>query len=426
MISDDEIAKLEKEIHDLEKSMDDSEKAYSLRVKKDQVYDILVFILDSNEIELILSEGHAEIFGCPLAQDKIYTFHQSFSIITWSNALIHVFKKPKQVFVPVKQTPLLEYIAFESKLNSYRQNALNKKVNGPRILITGSNNSGKSSFCRFLCNYASLSKWKPVFVDLDPNLSDICLPGCIGALQINKPSCVKISSEKFISLMYGKYKMNDLFYLTLCNHLAKLCENFNCIHDGMIINTVFFDDHCLQEQIKMFQVDIVVVLGDELLYDQLLKDSNISQDVSILYQSAWSFTKKSKKDFELLRKTSIQDYFLGDWKLHHVEIVLGKNITCIQLGTVNIVPSSTLPIGKKQILEKNEFTMISEFTMDLQNRIVGIVLNKNDENIHLQPIIGYGYVSKIKDKFRLQLTIPNKTLPPKVALLFSSNVNYEQ
>ncbi len=59
------------------------------------------------------------------------------------------------------------YVNINYALNTLRQEALKQKKPGPNILITGAQQSGKSTLCKTLVNYAIKLGWTPFLVDLD-------------------------------------------------------------------------------------------------------------------------------------------------------------------------------------------------------------------------------------------------------------------
>lgn len=58
---------------------------------------------------------------------------------------------------------------------------------GPRVIIVGPTDSGKSSLSKMLLSWASKQSWKPTFVDLDIGQGSITIPGCIAATPIEMP-----------------------------------------------------------------------------------------------------------------------------------------------------------------------------------------------------------------------------------------------
>ena len=58
---------------------------------------------------------------------------------------------------------------------------------GPRVLVCGPTDSGKSTLCATLCAYAARLGREPVFVDLDPGLGDCgAPPGAIAACRVDR------------------------------------------------------------------------------------------------------------------------------------------------------------------------------------------------------------------------------------------------
>lgn len=58
---------------------------------------------------------------------------------------------------------------------------------GPRIIVVGPVDSGKSTLSRMLLSWAAKQGWKPTFVDLDIGQGFITIPGCIAATPIELP-----------------------------------------------------------------------------------------------------------------------------------------------------------------------------------------------------------------------------------------------
>jgi polyribonucleotide 5'-hydroxyl-kinase len=67
-----------------------------------------------------------------------------------------------------------------------RNEALKNRKVGPSILITGSQQSGKSTLCRILINYSLKLGWRPVLADLDLCNNEIVPPGCIAAVTVDE------------------------------------------------------------------------------------------------------------------------------------------------------------------------------------------------------------------------------------------------
>ena len=65
--------------------------------------------------------------------------------------------------------------------------ALQEKKIGPRVVVTGSRASGKTTLCNILANYAVKLDWNPLLVDLDTSDNILAPPGHIAAAVIDMP-----------------------------------------------------------------------------------------------------------------------------------------------------------------------------------------------------------------------------------------------
>ena len=59
-------------------------------------------------------------------------------------------------------------------------------VRGPRVIIVGPEDSGKSTLCRTLLAYAARMGWQPTWIDLDIGQGGITVPGCVSACPVDR------------------------------------------------------------------------------------------------------------------------------------------------------------------------------------------------------------------------------------------------
>lgn len=116
-----------------------------------------------------------------------------------------------------------------SRMQDLRDLALVKKQRGPNILVCGANQSGKSSTCKTLINYALKHGSNPIFVDLDTDNNDLVPPGCIGACMIREnfasnPMPQQDVSEETVCLFIGStsINLNHEIYNKQINYMANL------------------------------------------------------------------------------------------------------------------------------------------------------------------------------------------------------------
>ena len=66
-----------------------------------------------------------------------------------------------------KDTPMTMYVNTHGALEQMRQKADTDGGRGPRVMVVGPTDVGKSTLCKILLNYAVRVNRAPIFVDLD-------------------------------------------------------------------------------------------------------------------------------------------------------------------------------------------------------------------------------------------------------------------
>lgn len=127
------------------------------------------FEVDSkNKITIKITSGKAEIFGTELANNVEYQFTaRKMAIFSWHGCNLESFGSNVVEYVG-KETPMNSIINTHFALQKIRQDASLSGVTGPRIMIVGPGDVGKSSLAKTLASYAARSMSFPVLCDLDP------------------------------------------------------------------------------------------------------------------------------------------------------------------------------------------------------------------------------------------------------------------
>lgn len=115
------------------------------------------------------------------------------------------------------------YINIQCVLNRERNIALQQKTTGPNLLVTGSQQSGKSTLCKILVNYAIKLGWQPTLVDLDLNSAEISPPGSISAALVNENTVLPSDSIAKNSITYfhgDTHTITNEFFNKQMNELA--------------------------------------------------------------------------------------------------------------------------------------------------------------------------------------------------------------
>jgi len=143
------------------------------------------FELDpGTSLAIKLIRGHAEVFGAELAANKPYLFGSECkaAIFTWRGCIIEVTGHPSTEYVS-EETPMAAYANLHIAFEQMRVRALrdlrgspvpdyerNKPTDPPRVLVLGPENSGKTTICKLLINYAVRAGqgWSPLLINTDP------------------------------------------------------------------------------------------------------------------------------------------------------------------------------------------------------------------------------------------------------------------
>lgn len=115
-----------------------------------------------------LLSGTAEIFGTEILSEQTYTFvGTKAAIFTYHGASLSVRGSPKVAYVG-GETPMMSYANLHFTLERLRQQAENSREKGPRVLILGAVDAGKSTLAKILTGYAVRQGRTPILVGLDP------------------------------------------------------------------------------------------------------------------------------------------------------------------------------------------------------------------------------------------------------------------
>ncbi len=179
-----------------------------------------------------LKRGTAELFGTELAIDKTYRcLNRKCAIFSFQGCDVQVDGIPTVAYIS-EETPMVAYAnthaALETKrtavsavtagstptpalvssssttttapssssssaaaaaagggaVSSAPASALAAGRYGPRVMIVGATDSGKSTLASILCNYALRAQRTPIYVDVDVGQNALAPPGCVAACQL--------------------------------------------------------------------------------------------------------------------------------------------------------------------------------------------------------------------------------------------------
>ncbi|CAG8548922.1 1681_t:CDS:10 [Funneliformis mosseae] len=239
-------------------------------------------------VKLKLISGTAEIFGTEIGIGHEYEFSgRKVAIFTWHGAC--------SVEYVANETPMTSYLNMHIALEQCREEAKSKSDKGPRVMIVGPEDVGKTSLCKLLLSYALRHGRQPIFVNLDSNEGSITMPGTLSATPINHiidveegfgssaTTAPSFSSSYMPMVFYYGYSDpsdNVKLYKVLTKKLAynvsrRLVEDEIAKVSGVVIDTSGLIDgtgyEIIQHCVEVFDVNIIIVLGHERLYSDMAR-----------------------------------------------------------------------------------------------------------------------------------------------------------
>ncbi|KAI8822629.1 Pre-mRNA cleavage complex II protein Clp1-domain-containing protein [Fimicolochytrium jonesii] len=409
----------------------------------------------ANVITLKLKSGHAEVFGSELATDPVYSFSgRKVAVYTWHGCQLQVGGTPTVEYI-ADETPMQSYLNVHMALEQMRAAAEASGEEGPRVLIVGPADVGKTSLSKILLNYAVKQGRKPIFVDIDPNEGSISLPGTLTAMAIGKPidmeeefSASSIATGTSPLVYYYGYPSpldKPKLYNTMVQRLAttvrrKLGEA-DVKASGFIINTPsqFVDVagyESLSKIIEGFGVNAILVIGHERLYSELRRRCPDGSGISIVKLAKSGGVVTRDKTFRRhLDMHRIKEYFYGTQKADlspYSSLVSFSDVAIRKVGEGTLAPSSALPIGSERLIQETRLAIVDPGDILLHSVLALSNASIPDDAAAVTPeeesaavlgtnLAGFVYVSMVDEgKAKMTVLAPNPGRLPRKYMIMAS------
>lgn len=352
-----------------------------------------------------------------------------------------------------------EYIKAHYFTNELRYKALNENNAGPRILITGTPQSGEREFCHTLLNYSLKLGFTPIYCDLDLE-NEISLQGCISASVVDYLVPNDYLLDNGITFFNGSSKkygnINWSLYESQVAELGKCCiqklkqdiigwkkkmniDNENndnkksyifpykptLFSSGMIIHCPMIESDEHQKImyniiIKEYYITSIFVIDNEKLKSvikDLIKDKEITLD--LVHRLTGNDNEKYD---QIMTQKKISTYFFGPFG-NFIPKLLKLNF--LNYRIIEIIPSNfdsqMLSIGTSSDLKMIIKLYTANNIEELKTRLVCFVhldekdikkletdfdknYNKFIETFSKAPIAYFGFVDNI-EKNNNEITI---------------------
>ncbi|XP_014235124.1 protein CLP1 homolog [Trichogramma pretiosum] len=358
------------------------------------------------KVELELKSGLAEVFGTELVKQKKYKFSNGskVAVFTWHGCTLQLTGRTEVAYI-AKETPMSIYSNCHQALEELRKKADDDDLPGPVVMIVGPRDVGKTTLCKILLNYAARMHRRPTYIDLDVTRAQICMPGCIGAIrverQLNPAEGFHVQSP--LTYHFGKLSPNDnidhynIAVTELAKH-SKLTDNKKTKISGTIINTPAWvkgeSEKLILHAIESFKVDAVLVLDQERLYNELVKIKPESLK-AILIPKSGGVVAKSQLQRDEIREIFIKEYFYGGRipLYPHSFEVKWSDVNIFKIGAP-LLPSSCMPVGMK--VEDNS-TKIVNITPSLSilHHVLCVTFAQSAETIFETNLAGFVVVTNV-------------------------------
>lgn len=385
------------------------------QVKLDKECELRVEVADA-PFRLRLLNGSAEIFGTEIPPEIWLSFppRMKFAVFTWYGATIEMDGNTETDYT-ADETPMISYVNVHAVLEGRRNRAKasppdSDASQGPRVIVVGPTDSGKSTLSRMLLSWAAKLGWKPTFVDLDIGQGSITIPGCIAGTPIEVPidPVEGIPLEMPLVFFQGHPtpSANVDLYKVLVKELAQTLEKqFSVNPDsraaGMVINTMGWIEgvgyELLLHAIDMFSATVVLVLGQEKLCSMLKDVLKSKPNVDVVkLQKSGGVVSRNPKVRQKARGYRIREYFYGltNDLSPHSNIANFSDLSIYRIGGGPQAPRSALPIGAEPAADPTRLVPVN-INRDLLHLVLAVSYAKEPEQIVSSNIAGFIYITDI-------------------------------
>ena len=394
----------------------------------------------SKSITVTLRDGEAEIFGTSLILgQKTKISGQKVAIFSWQGCVVEVKGVPEVVYA-AEETPMAQYVNIHDILHAQRDGALHGKCEPPRVMIVGPSDSGKSTLCKILLNYAVRAGKAPVFADVDIGQGSLTVPGCIAACVVENPVDVEeggFPGEPPIVFYYGSVSPseNASLYKHCVERLMAVLEDRGARDPaaaaaGMIVNSMGWVEglgyQLLLHSIETMKINTVLVVGQDRLHSQMNSALGGKGITVVKVPKSDGVVLRSKEYRSDARRRRVEEYFYGIQRDLHPASQTAKigEFQLYKVGGGPKAPTSALPIGATSVSDPLKISKVSDLRESMFT-MVAVSHATSPELLVSTNVAGFIYIQDVDtEKGTVTFLAPRAGPLPNMLMLGGSYKTY--
>ncbi|KAI0111491.1 Clp1-domain-containing protein [Daldinia grandis] len=388
-------------------------------------------------LDIKLISGTAEKDGTELAPNTPYTFTATKTKInTWHGCTLEISSPTGNYDAytsepTAEETPMVSYLNLHFKLEALRAAAEKTRQMGPRILVVGPPNAGKTSLVKMLTGWATRMGRQPLVVNTNCREGMLALPGSLSAAVFatiidittdwgntpsSGPSAVPVKLPLVYNYGLGQPEENMRLYKRLLSRLAvtatsRLAEDPDVKTAGLLIDTGGVNvsrgsyDH-IAHIVAEFSINIVLVIGSERISSEIQKKfagqkTSLDEPITVVsLDKSGGVVERDTGFLQQVHESAIKEYFFGDTSITLSPFTQQVDFSALSIWKVNQASASAAledDIYSDTMLEKIEPSLM------IQNCVLSVVyasIHDSADTIRDSNVMGYVYVAEVDEKRR--------------------------
>jgi polyribonucleotide 5'-hydroxyl-kinase len=362
----------------------------------------------THAVKFILQQGSCELWGCELAVGKLYEIANGglqLALFTWHGCVLDVEGSASIdiSYVSPETDSNISFVNTHAQLEALRDEALKAGGQGPRVLVVGPPESGKSSLVKTLVAYACKVGRTPLFVDLDPSDNFISVPGTLAVAPMTASAftvetyatCgLPPNTAQPLVVWHGSTTVNpDLFPAQVERLAASIESRFD--HDdqarasGLIVNTNgWIQDGgypLLLQTADALKITVILIMGHDRLYSLMSKHYKDQPDIVetpkvLKLPRSGGVVSRTETLKRHLRARAVKRYLYGD-------LVDGPGNTDSTTSTSPAIPKVPELTPFALTIRTSEIQVFQLSSMTLSSSLLPVAQQQSTDTIQMEAAV---------------------------------------